>query len=404
MPEISLIRKNGFRYFDLILILGIILAPMTEMRLWKMGPSEILCFIWCTRYLHAILHSRLGNFLTAFWIGFFLTITAGTFFCMAFYPGESTGIPGLLTWFFLMYFSLGMYYGLSRRTIPDILRIARNIIFGSVLWNAFLLFYHNAVSPYFLGARIFYAGVRYAGGASNPHQVAILSLGMLFLSLYFIFRVKLSRLNQVLFAGCAGFYFYIILLTRSTTALMAMVAAGALLAFILVYRAKKSTRGRQLIIVVTLLAAVVVLFFGYVFLFDAFINWVASDSNGLGRFELFSYILDPVAKNPLFGLGDGTHSNGGISEFHNSYFEIIAMSGLVGVVLFAWFTVKLVKVLRVDPVLLVLSFAMYIYGLAGFGLRRMPYWALTTICILLAEKLKRQNLDTDQRIVLEGKA
>ena len=31
---------------DWILLIGLSLAPMTGLRIWKIGPSEVLCLLW----------------------------------------------------------------------------------------------------------------------------------------------------------------------------------------------------------------------------------------------------------------------------------------------------------------------------------------------------------------------
>ena len=45
------LRRSGIRRWDWLLILGIMLAPMTGLRIWKAGPAEVLCFIWTLKFL-----------------------------------------------------------------------------------------------------------------------------------------------------------------------------------------------------------------------------------------------------------------------------------------------------------------------------------------------------------------
>lgn len=387
MSSYKLVRRNGLPWYDFLLILGLILAPMTELRIWKIGPSELLCVLWSTRYVRYFFKEQLRHFLVRFWLFFYLTMTAGTIFCLLFYPRESAGAEGLMTWFFMFYVSLGVYAGLKRHSLLDIHRILESVCVGVAVWYLFLLIYSRTVSMHFLGARIWYARVRFSGGGANPHQMAILSLGLFFVSFYFLACVKLSRRKRIVHLVCMALDFLFLYLTRSTTAWMALFAAAGAGAVLLFLQGRAAPRSKQVSLLVIFLMGVVVLVFTAGLLYDRFYQWVAADPNGLHRFELFSYILDPIRKNFLFGLGDGTHSNGGISEFHNSYLEIIGMTGVIGVVLFIAFSVRLYRCLRREPFLLLSPLAFYIYGLAGFGMRRLPYWVITVALIVIAEKL-----------------
>ena len=38
--------EGKIQSIDWILIIGIVLSPMTEFRIWKVGPGEILCLSW----------------------------------------------------------------------------------------------------------------------------------------------------------------------------------------------------------------------------------------------------------------------------------------------------------------------------------------------------------------------
>ena len=391
MSSYNLRRREGVGGFDLLLIVGLALAPMTELRIWKVGPAELLCAVWCARYLRYYFDGGVNRPLAAFWLPFYLTLTAGTLFCLQFYPSESSGLGGLVTWFFMMFLSLGVYAGLMRRGAGDILRILETTCFVAAVWYIFLLVYSRVVSPTFFGARLWYARVRFTGGGANPHQMAILALGLMFVSFYFLVRVEMPRARRAAHAVSAAAFFYILFLTRSATAWMAMLACAALGAALLVVRGAKAARANRVAVAAAWTLGALGFILGFVWLFDRFMAWVSADPNGMGRFELFSYIVDPLRKNFLFGLGDGTHSNGGISEFHNTYLEIIGMTGLVGVIIFAVFTVRIFLSLRRDPYLLLVPLALYIYGLAGFGMRRLPYWALTSFMLALAQKLPRKE-------------
>lgn len=391
MSGFKVIRRNGIALFDYLLILGLVLAPMTELRVWKIGPSEFLCMLWSTKYIRGFFEGGLKNYLIRFWLLFYLTVSAGMLYCLIFYPGESSGLDGLFTWFFMLYISLGVYAGMKKHSLRSILSILEAVVVFAAAWYLLMLIYSRMVSPYFFGARLWYARVRFTGGGRNPHQMAILSLGLIFVSFYFLCRVKLSLPKKLLHAACMGAHLYYLFLTRSTTAWMAMAAACAVGAGLLLLSLQRGVRDRQIAVILLTGFSLLVVMVAFTQLYQKFYDWVAKDPNGLHRFQLFAYILDPLRKNFLFGLGDGTHSNGGTMEFHSTYMEIIAMSGLIGVIIFALFTYRLIKNLWHDPFLLILPFAYYVYGFAGFGMRRLPYWVLTVMMIAISEKIPFQE-------------
>lgn len=404
MSGFKVVRRNGVALFDYLLILGLVLAPMTELRIWKVGPSELLLMLWSTKYIRGFFEGGLKHYLIRFWLLFYLTITAGMLYCLIFYPRESSGVDGLFTWFFMLYISLGVYAGMKKHSLSSILQILETVVILSAIWYFLLLMYSQRVSTHFLGARLWYARVRYTGGGSNPHQMAILSLGLMFVSFYFLCRVKLSLPKKTLHAACMGAHLYYLFLTRSTTAWMAMAATYAVGFVLLVLLLQRGVRDRQVTVILLSAFSLLLVMVAFTQLYEKFYNWVAKDPNGLHRFQLFAYVLDPLSKNFLFGLGDGTHSNNGISEFHNTYLEIIGMSGLIGVIIFVLFTYRLIKNLWHDPFLLLLPLAYYVYGFAGFGLRRLPYWVLTVMMIAISEKIpKTEGLGFKERRLLRTK-
>lgn len=86
MSSYKAVLGKGIPRYDFLLIVGLILAPMTGLRVWKLGPSELLCALWCLRYLRYIFKDRMGHYLVRFWLFFFLTVTAGMLWCLFFTP------------------------------------------------------------------------------------------------------------------------------------------------------------------------------------------------------------------------------------------------------------------------------------------------------------------------------
>ena len=77
-------------------------------------------------------------------------------------------------------------------------------------------------------------------------------------------------------------------------------------------------------------------------------------------------------------------------EYHNTYLEVLACSGLVGFFALVRFTLKLLGKIRGDSAFLPVVVAMYAYGLAGFGMRRLVYWGLIVMAYVICEARLRE--------------
>ena len=376
---------DRFKLFDLLLIVGLTLAPMTGLRVWRVGPAEILCLIWGLRPL---LKRRMRwSDTLSFFVLFLVTLAFG-FVIGSFVTPDETSITGLLTWLYLAIISIGMYEGLSKKPLNYVEKLFRTFSVTAILWYLALYIYGRYVSKTFLGAPLWYYS-RFSGGATNPHQVAVMLCGLCFVYVREILDRRRVPLNLFFAASSV----YLLLQTSSSTGVLAFFLA--LLFAIYLTMLNTFPKSKVQVAVVMTLGIVLIGLFIYSFVYDRFMSWVASDSNGLGRLEIFSSFPETFAKSPIVGLGPGTHGENGYIEFHNTYLEIAAASGIVGFAVFVLYTVRIFKkILHGDWRLFPVIIAMYSYGLAGFAMRRLVYWGILIFSIVIAEKkLALQNQD-----------
>jgi len=87
------------------------------------------------------------------------------------------------------------------------------------------------------------------------------------------------------------------------------------------------------------------------------------------------------------------------------------MTGVVGFFIFAKFSLRIYRVLKSDYTLYLIVLPLYAYGLAGFSMRRLVYWNLIVLAVVLAQKkgkgenlVKRSGLPgiEDQAILTRG--
>lgn len=390
MNRLMIKRSERIDPWDWLLVFGLVLSPMTSLRIWKVGPGEFLCALWTIRYLNLrkIVFSELFKFFSAF----ILCISIGTLIGVYKEPQE-TNIIGILTWVYLGYISCMIYFGLRKR---DSRYIEHLFFIGATVaacWHTFLYLYSITISSSFIGIGLWYGGRRYAGGATNPHQVSLLMCG---LTVYFLRNIftKKHVLSSLIMSACC---FTVELATESSTGLASVVAAGLTFMYVFTARMGTSKKLRSGIIIVETLVILlaVIVFFGP--LFEFVYGWIASDKNGLGRFAIFSHIGDVFVESPIFGLGTGTHSEtvgGSQLEFHNTYLEVLAAGGIAAILALLLFTVRICKKISADAYFYPLIVQLYVFGLAGFGMRRLPYWWLITFVILTVEK-KRAELTAE---------
>lgn len=377
-------RENRIRIkgWDWLLIIGLVLAPMTGLRLFKIGPAELLCFIWGLRFLT---HRRTdGNFIQRFFILFFSAMFIGTVIGFLFARSELI-LTDWITWFYLAFVAFTMYEGLSRNELEYNEKLLNAFCFISVIWYLFLYFYSIKIGKVFLGAPLWFSGVRFTGGAKNPHQVAVLMCGVIFCLARNVIR-KNKPLWSALFVVLA---FYVIFQTASSTAILSVFLGTIVLIMVLSFYRIKSPATRRLVVLFELMLGIVFVVFTYPILIKYFYNWLASDTNGLGRIELFSHIGDSFRKSPIFGLGPGMHSVWGTTpkEFHNSYLEVLACSGILGSVAFIIMSIRSFKRLTADPSFIPVMVAIYGYSLAGFAFRKLAYWGVFIFILIIARQI-----------------
>lgn len=390
-------KKIRINKWDWILVVGLCLAPMTGLRTWKIGPAELLCFIWSLRYLPKRIY-RVNN-IAKFFAAFLSAMLIGTFIGSIVAPKELI-ITDWFTWFFLSFIALALYEGLKKNDIEYNEKLFNIFCFISLFWYMFLYFFSIYVSRFFLGAPLWYNNIRYTGGGLNPHQVAVLMCGLTFCFVRNIVRKKMILLNAFGVIGA----FFIEWQTASSTGIASIFVGWITLIMVLTFYKKDSVSDKAIILVLELLIGVVILIVGYPILYKYFYNWLSSDPNGIGRLELFTQIGTTFRKSPLFGLGPGMHALWGMDtkEFHNTYLEIIAASGIIGFLAFLIFTIRTIRNLLSDATLLPVLIAIYGYGLAGFAMRRLAYWGIFVFIYVIAEQMTAKKVDVVMKFDRRG--
>ena len=153
---------------------------------------------------------------------------------------------------------------------------------------------------------------------------------------------------------------------------------------------RKNAENKRLVLVVYSIGILFFIFFVSKDFYKFVVSWIEDDPNGQGRFVLFASFPTAFFKSPIIGLGPGTHARNGVMEFHNSYLEFISMAGLLGAGVFIILSVRLFKTAFNSPLSLGVLVSGYMFGVSGFGARRLVYWVLVVLCYELASKLNNK--------------
>lgn len=378
------VQYNKLYKYDWLLIASFILAPMTGLRIIKVGPAELFCALWCiVNYQYMISLNKLFFY---FWSCFLSVMFLGSILGTYLYPDESNMI-GIIVWVYFAFISLAGCSILNNMHFERIKNILKTMTIGGTIWYLFLYIYSLFISPSFLGAPLWFGETRFSGGGTNPHQVALL-LGCI--NVFLLYKVLntpkwLKKLRYLLILFIALF---LLIETQSSTGLMATIVGVLYISYVKFFQV--FTSKLRVKFVFWMLVVFVAIVFNQT-IHEAFMEWVSSDDNGMGRLEIFSSIGTAFWKSPIIGLGPGTHGINGTIEFHNTYLEIVAIGGVVGFTIFFIFTLKLFKAMKNSPLCISIMITMYIFGFAGFGMRRLVYWILLSIIFVYAKKDKYSN-------------
>lgn len=381
--------REKIRIWDVLLLIGLALSPMTGLRIWKIGPAELLVFIWGFRY--ALRRTIKMEILARFFIGFLGAMAFGTL-CGLIAAPEEVNLEGWPTWIYLMFVSLAMYQGLESNDLQYNERLLSGFATLAVLWQIILFALAKTGVQFVFGAPLWFSN-RYSGGGTNPHQVAVMLCGLIFVFLREVLKRRRVLWNLLLAAASIN----ILLATKSSTGVLAVVFGAIFEAMVFINRGTKNEHRRIILILLELLVGAVLLLLTYRIIYRLAYEWIASDSNGLGRLEIFSGIGQTFRTSPLFGLGPGIHAKtaaGGLVEYHNTYLEVLAASGIVGMGVLVLFTIRLFARLTGDITLIPIVVAMYAYGLSGFSMRRLVYWGLIILVLVLGEQIKNWDYNT----------
>lgn len=316
--------------------------------------------------------------LSRFWVTFIVAVSIGTLVGVNLTPDETQALD-LFTWFYLAIISVGTDSVARNRTSCQISALLRTWAVGFTTINGVLYFLTTVGVSSIGSVPLTFWGQRFTGGSVNPHLIAMPLAMALYVQLSTAITTK-EVMRKAVYLALGVVSYVVVLATVSSTALAA-IWATAVTAPVLIFSASRRTRERRF---VALTASFVVLILVFLLSWDRvsdfFVSFVESDPSGadrLDRWKGFTYILDT---SPFVGLGPGVHAPLG-GEFHNSYIEILAFSGVFGLVALVVFLVATIVRLSGFGLSVAIALPGMYFGIAGFSLRRLTFWVVLSLLL-----------------------
>ncbi len=375
----SIKKDNKLNLWDKLLIISIITAPMTSLRIWKIGIAELSIFIWSIRVL---LKSRFRIKIDVY-IRFFLLFDMCLFlgFVNRVLKNVYTGsaLDESLTFLFFNLYVISLSQFLQNTTRKKILKLYKSFfVWGFIIYFGLYL-YSIIFSKNLLGYPLWYSNIRLSLLSNNPHQFVFFIGPTALLGLFLIdAKYMISKKIEFIFMLIAIIgYFVMGYLTKSSTLYITLIL---IFIYIVLFRTihRVNTRKKVLILGMKILLLMIGFVICFNYILNLFIMFVESDSNGLGRFQLWLLGINQIIKNPFFGLGPGPHLFNFdyfiFLEAHNTYIDIALRAGLIGLTLYLVMLYKSIKNTKLNIYATAIILFFCLYGIAGYSIRRITLW------------------------------
>ncbi|GAB3042064.1 hypothetical protein GCM10027286_00090 [Virgibacillus ainsalahensis] len=386
--RIKEVLRPKVNFWDIILIIGVIAAPMTTLRVGKIGISELFLFVWSFKILINLKFKIKINYFILFWFLFdiFLLMGLSYRYLNSIYTGSFLSESITFVFFNFIILAFSQYFRLT--SYDKLISVLKKIfLYGFIVYFS-LYIYSILVSQTLLGYPLWYFGERLSLLADNPHQLVFL-LGPLVL--VGLFLLSINTYNNI--SVKAHVFVMIVLLlwmTMETKSSTVIAVFTMLVAYILFTSIRGGNSPKKQILFlgmkIAFLVSLIMIFISPII--EGVIIFINSDVNGIGRIKLWWEGIGNIWASPIVGLGPGAHINVGNSfgEAHNTYIDIALRSGLLGmfvyVVLLGWSLYKTRK--NVFATSIVLFFVLY--GMAGYSIRRVTLWFFIMVVVYICKK------------------
>ena len=368
-----------------ILLAGLFITPFTSLRFGFIGPGEVLILVAAiiavlTNGMSLRFDKRLRIFYR-FWTTFLIITLLGLYFNNFFaYTRSGTTksmVFDLFSYIFILLTVIVVgHYSANRPDFP--VTFFRKLF---IYWGIFfvILFAMSFFTRSIFGMPLLYHEY-FSPLVKNVHQAAMITCTMGFILLYL--GLKSSQLYVKVFFFIGAILFAVMAIKSGSTKAMLGIVVGILISLVHVVGYRTSGRGRYLINISTLfisIAFILVFLFMYSdeLIFLA-IEFFTENDGRSSRETIYKQGFASGLNSPLVGYGPGSHVpyRQTFWDAHNTTLTIFLQSGLIGILLFVWFNIRLLTKLSINFALFGAITAIGMYIIGGDILRRLPIWII----------------------------
>lgn len=353
--------------YDYFLIFGLITASMTKFRLFYIGISEILLFLFMIvtiiKYNKNLIMSN-----TSF---LFLIMIISMIFGTVFGTFRQTSIEinyyevFNFSFLFIFVFSLENYW---KNRKPNIKLILKKYTLYSLIILGFLFLWTKFVGHNILFWDLYFGGSRLSLLAENPHQLVRSTGVLIILSFMFLYEEK-----KIIYFIAIIIFTLISIETKSSTFLATIVF------LIIIYVAHYIYDKTNIAVILILVSLSFIILLSNLEHATYRINqFIESDPNGEERLLLWKTAFIQSRNYFIFGNGFGPQLEfGSITKLdvHNTLLDILLRGGLISLVIFLIIMFQSFKKTFFNKkhfFYIVLYFLLY--GIAGVVMRNQIFW------------------------------
>lgn len=358
------------------IVVAMLFTPFTELRIGKIGVSEIILLILLVNLLinKLIKLKKNTSIFTRFWVIYIFFGFFGSFTNYVLYSKPSGILYNFLfdmfTYLFLLFVIYGLELYISSMKENNLYKILKNFYISSTIVMGILYvlsFLTPTLGPLRLKYYLFFSPM-----ASNVHHTAMFLIPLPFIGMKLLFVEK-----KLIYIFLIIMNFVMALSTGSTKAIMGIVLGCFFLIWFLMKNFSRSKKYKVLFGLLTSIAIVLILFNKGSWILNKAIGFFVENDGSSARQILYKTALFKGLKSPIFGYGFGSHSSffeDSFSDAHQTLLTIFLQTGILGVILFLKLIHKLYNECKKDSFFMAALIPIMIYILGGDVLRRLPIW------------------------------
>ena len=380
-----MIKRNISLSGEKILLIGLFFTPFTSLRFSFLGPGEILIIL---AVLIAVVNNNFSiridkriRVFYRFWYLFLSIALIGVYFnnFFAYVPSGKidTMIFDLFAYIFILLtvYAIGHYASLK----PDFTEtfFQKLFIYWAITYS--VLFFISFFTPSILGMPLRYYHY-FVPLVENVHQASMVTMAMCFVMFYLGLKTEGILIKSLFFISAT--LFASMALTSGSTKAMLGIVVGLLVGIIHLVGYRTSGKLRVLINAFTFFIClsflIIILYLFTDELIFLAIQFFTENDGSSARESLYLSGFQSALNSPLVGYGPGAHVpwGNGYSDAHNSTLTILLQAGIIGVLVFVWFNLKIISKLSVHFALFSAIAAIGMYIIGGDILRRLPIWVI----------------------------